>query len=133
MNKCSYYRNSLLKKNNNYSNTVNLNVANINKKYNYKNKFEECKNDQDETIIKCGLLKKQSLYYYDDLRKVALYDTPRIDYILPEKKIVKGRIFLTKECAAQLVKKINLNYIPLKEHIILCVKKDIIYHLGCLL
>ena len=124
MNKCSYYRKSLLKKNNNYANTVNLNVANINKKNNYKNKFEESKNAQDETIIKCGLLKKQSPYYYYDLRKVVLYDTPRIDYIDPEKKIVKGRIILTKECAAQLVKKNQFKlYTPKRTYYFMCKER----------
>ena len=119
MNKCSYYRKSLIKKNNNYLNTVKLN---INK--NHKNKFEESKNQEKDIIIKCGLLKKQSPYYYYDLRKVVLYDTPRIDYIDPEKNIVKGRIFLTKECAAQLTKSNQFKlYTPKRTYVFMCKER----------
>jgi serine/threonine protein kinase len=119
MNKCSYYRKSLIKKNNNYLNSVKLN---INK--NYKNKFEESKNQEKDIIIKCGLLKKQSPYYYYDLRKVVLYDTPRIDYIDPENNIVKGRIFLTKECAAQLTKSNQFKlYTPKRTYVFMCKER----------
>ena len=44
------------------------------------------------------------MYYYYDIRKVVLYDTPRIEYIEPEKLILKGTINLNKECSAQLIK-----------------------------
>ena len=119
MNKCSYYRKSLIKKNNNYLNTVKLN---INK--NHKNKFEESKNQEKDITIKCGLLKKQSPYYYYDLRKVVLYDTPRIDYIDPKKNIVKGMIFLTKECAAQLTKSNQFKlYTPKRTYVFMCKER----------
>ncbi len=55
-------------------------------------------------ILKKGLLKKRSPYYYYDLRKVVLYDTPRIDYLEPNTKILKGTILLDKSCNAELVK-----------------------------
>ena len=35
---------------------------------------------------------------------MVLYDTPRIEYIEPEKLILKGTINLNKECSAQLIK-----------------------------
>ena len=124
MNKRSYHTNHLIKKNNNFVNTVNLNVLNINKNYNNKNKFEECKNERNEIIIKCGLLKKQSPYYYYDLRRVVLYDTPRIDYIDPKNNLVKGRINLTKECTAQLIKKNQFKlYTPNRIYSFMCKER----------
>ena len=125
MNKCSYY-NKLFKNNYNFQNTVNLKNININKNYSYKykNKIEESKNENNETILKCGLLKKQSPYYYYDLRKLVLYDTPRIDYIDPEKGIVKGKIILTKECAAQLIKSNQFKlYTPKRTFIFMCKER----------
>ena len=55
-------------------------------------------------ILKKGLLKKRSPYYYYDLRRIVLYDTPRIDYLEPNTKILKGTILLDKSCNAELVK-----------------------------
>ena len=57
-----------------------------------------------DKILKKGLLKKRSPYYYYDLRRVVLYDTPRIDYLEPNTKILKGTILLDKSCKAELVK-----------------------------
>ena len=57
-----------------------------------------------DKILKKGLLKKRSPYYYYDLRRVILYDTPRIDYLDPDTKILKGTILLDKSCKAELVK-----------------------------
>ena len=57
-----------------------------------------------DKILKKGLLKKRSPYYYYDLRRVVLYDTPRIDYLDPDTKILKGTILLDKSCKAELVK-----------------------------
>ena len=124
MNKCSYYRKKINKKNNSNTNTVNLNQLVINDKFNNKKKFEESKNEESETIIKCGLLKKQSPYYYYDLRKIVLYDTPKIEYIDPEKKIVKGRIKLTKECYAQLTKSNQFKlYTPARTFVFMCKER----------
>jgi hypothetical protein len=112
------------KKNNSNTNTVNLNQLVINDKFNNKKKFEESKNEESETIIKCGLLKKQSPYYYYDLRKIVLYDTPKIEYIDPEKKIVKGRIKLTKECYAQLTKSNQFKlYTPARTFVFMCKER----------
>ena len=124
MSKCSYFKKLSMKNNNNYWNTVKLNNLNNNKNYNYKNKFEESKNSENETIIKSGLLKKQSPYYYYDLRKIILYDTPRIDYIDPERSIIKGRINLTKECYAQLVKSNQFKlYTPKRTFVFMCKER----------
>jgi serine/threonine protein kinase len=124
MSKCSYFKKLSMKNNNNYLNTVKLNNLNNNKNYNYKNKFEESKNSENETIIKSGLLKKQSPYYYYDLRKIILYDTPRIDYIDPERSIIKGRINLTKECYAQLVKSNQFKlYTPKRTFVFMCKER----------
>ena len=123
MNKCSYFK-KLSNKKNNYSNTVKLNNLNINKNHSYKIKFEESKNNENESIIKSGLLKKQSPYYYYDLRRIVLYDTPRIDYIDPEKNIIKGRINLTKECSAQLVKSNQFRlYTPKRTFVFMCKER----------
>ena len=124
MSKCSYFKKLSMKNNNNYLNTVKLNNLNNNKNYNYKNKFEESKNSENETIIKSGLLKNQSPYYYYDLRKIILYDTPRIDYIDPERSIIKGRINLTKECYAQLVKSNQFKlYTPKRTFVFMCKER----------
>ena len=123
INKCSYFK-KLSNKKNNYSNTVKLNNLNINKNHSYKNKFEESKNNENENIIKSGLLKKQSPYYYYDLRRIVLYDTPRIDYIDPEKNIIKGRINLTKECSAELVKSNQFRlYTPKRTFVFMCKER----------
>ena len=55
-------------------------------------------------ILKKGLLKKRSPYFFYNLRKVILYDTPRLDYIEPDTKLVKGSIMLDKTCSAELIK-----------------------------
>ena len=55
-------------------------------------------------ILKKGILKKRSPYYYYDLRKVILFDTPRIDYYEPNGKEKRGSIQLSKKCIAELVK-----------------------------
>ena len=124
MSKCSYFKKLSMKNNNNYLNNVKLNNLNNSKNYNYKNKFEESKNSENETIIKSGLLKKQSPYYYYDLRKIILYDTPRIDYIDPERSIIKGRINLTKECYAQLVKSNQFKlYTPKRTFVFMCKER----------
>jgi serine/threonine protein kinase len=127
MNKSSYFRRNLLKKinkNNNYQNTVELNILNNNLNKNNKNKFEENKNGQNEGILKSGLLKKQSPYYYYDLRKIVLYDTPRIDYIDPNKSLLKGRIILTQNCYAELIKSNQFKlFTPKRTFIFMCKER----------
>jgi len=105
MNKNYYFLKSLLKNNN------------------YKNRFEENKIEQKETILKSGLLKKQSQYIYYEKQKIILYDTPRIDFILPHKQI-KGRINLTKECYAELIKSNQFKlYTPERTYIFMCKER----------
>ena len=126
MNKCYYFKSRFFKKNNNFQNTVNFKNLNnnLNKNINYKNKFEESKNCQTERILKAGLLKKQSPYYYYDIRKIVLYDTPRIDYIDTNKSLIKGRIYLTKECYAELIKSNQFKlYTPKRTYYFMCKER----------
>ena len=120
MNKCSYYKKYLEKKNKNIKNEEKNdnkdNIINTNEKeeikeendedYFYKEfeKNNDIDNNGNERVIKIGLLKKQSPYFYYDLRKVILYDTPRIDYFDPEESLLKGSINLNKKCSAELIK-----------------------------
>ena len=69
-------------------------------------------------------MKKQSPYYYYDLRKIVLYDTPRIDYIDPDKSLLKGRINLTKECAAKLIKSNQFKlFTPERTFVFMCKER----------
>lgn len=112
--KCSYFRNFLEKMNKNYkynlSSVQSLNkMSDKNSDYFDNNENEKDKeiiieNSKNGKIIKSGLLKKKSPYFYYDIRKIILYDTPRIEYIDPEKLILKGTINLNKNCSAQLIK-----------------------------
>ena len=129
MNKCSYYKKYLEKKNKNKiknlndkkNNLENPKEENIENDEDYFNYDEEKEGDGNGRILKSGLLKKQSPYYYYDLRKVILYDTPRIEYIEPEKELLKGTINLTKKCSAQLIKKNQFKLItPKRTFIFMC-------------
>ena len=144
MNKCSFYKKHLEKKSkmkikeddekNNSSGDKNhlKNIKNINDKDNidmeenmddYFNE-EENKDDGNGRIIKRGLLKKQSPYFYYDLRKVILYSTPRIDYIDPETNVLKGTINLTKKCHSQLIKSNQFKLItPKRTYIFMCKER----------
>ena len=106
--KCSYFRKFLEKRNKNYkdylSDAQSSKSNDINSDYFNETEKEINNDNKNGKIIKSGLLKKQSPYYYYDIRKVVLYDTPRIEYIEPEKLILKGTINLNKECSAQLIK-----------------------------
>lgn len=121
LNKCSKY------KKNNFNNesdqiyenrTSNTSEMNNSKEEN--NKIE----DNDGKILKSGLLKKRSPYYYYDLRKVVLYDTPKIKYIEPEKYIIKGEINLDKQCSAELIKSNQFQLVtPNRTYIFMCKER----------
>ena len=128
--KCSYFRKFLEKRNKNYkdnlSNAQSLSkVSDITSDY-----FNNSENDKEESIneinkngkiLKKGLLKKKSPYFYYDIRKIVLYDTPRIEYIDPEKSILKGTINLNKKCSAQLTKSNQFELItPERTYIFMC-------------
>ena len=118
MNKCLKHRKSLSKKNNSFSNIININNNN------YLNKFEENKNEKNETILKSGLLKKRSPYYYYDKRKIILYDTPKIEYIEPNTLELRGRIHLTKECYAELIKSNQFKLVtPKRTYMFICKER----------
>ena len=54
------------------------------------------------------------------MQKIILYDTPRIDYMLPHKSI-KGTINLTKECYAELIKSNKFKlYTPERTYFFMC-------------
>ena len=133
--KCSYFRKFLEKKNKNYkdnlSNEKLSKVSDLTSDYfNIKEEPENEKekelnldnnNDKNGKIIKSGLLKKKSPYFYYDIRKVVLYDTPRIEYIDPEKMKLKGTINLDKKCSAQLIRSNQFELItPSRTFIFMC-------------
>ena len=145
MNKCSYYKKYLekrgknkkikedeekdnysgdksnLKNSNNMNNTNNIDMEENNDDYFYEG---EDKEDGNGRMIKCGLLKKQSPYFYYDLRKVILYNTPKIDYIDPETNVLKGTINLTKKCHSQLIKSNQFKLItPKRTYIFMCMER----------
>ena len=131
--KCSYFRKFLEKKNKNYKDNLSnvqslskisdMNSDYFNKENNENEKDKEINNDNNKNgkIIKSGLLKKKSPYFYYDIRKVILYDTPRIEYIDPDKLILKGTINLNKKCSAQLIKSNQFELItPQRTFIFMC-------------
>ena len=143
--KCSYFRKFLEKKNKNYK--ANLSsvlgsvnslskVNDINSDYFNKDIYDNDKeknnneNSKNGNVIKSGLLKKKSPYFYYDIRKVVLYDTPRIEYIDPDKLITKGTINLNKSCSAQLIKSNQFELItPKRTFIFMCKDRYDISHL----
>ena len=136
--KCSYFRKFLEKKNKNYKANLSSVIGSVNSltKVNDTNSdyFNKDINDNDKeknnnenskngngNVIKSGLLKKKSPYFYYDIRKVVLYDTPRIEYIEPENLIIKGTINLNKNCSAQLIKSNQFELItPKRTFIFMC-------------
>ena len=133
MNKCSYYKKILEKRNkgknsnnDNIKDKINENNQNKNDK-NFNDNEEDINNKENGSngrVLKIGLLKKQSPYFYYDLRKVILYDTPRIEYIDPDKSLLKGTIILSKECSAQLIKTNQFKLItPKRTFIFMCKER----------
>ena len=91
--------NLLKNQNKNEKNEVNISNTSLNSMGS--NASQDSSNSH---ILKKGLLKKRSPYFFYNLRKVILYDTPRLDYIEPNTKLVKGSIMLDKTCSAELIK-----------------------------
>ena len=85
-------------------NSIKTNSHNSLSEYSKSNKSSIYQDPHGDKVLKSGTLKKRSPYFYYDLRKVILISTPRIDYIDPETKEVKGTIPLDKSCNAELVK-----------------------------
>ena len=85
-------------------NSIKTNSQNSLSEYSKSNKSSIYQDPHGDKVLKSGTLKKRSPYFYYDLRKVILISTPRIDYIDPETKEVKGTIPLDKSCNAELVK-----------------------------
>ena len=103
------------------------NIEQINKDENInKNKITQngIYKDMYGNILKKGILKKKSPYFYYDLRKVILYDTPRLDYYDTETKELKGTIILDKSCSAELIK--NNQFLlktPKRNYTFMCKEK----------
>lgn len=51
--------------------------------------------------LKKGMLEKKSPWFHYNTRRIVLDSTPRLEYSDPEKNIVKGSIYLTKNCKAE--------------------------------
>ena len=127
MEKCKKFKNSC-NLNNQINNENNIEDGEIENKS--ENKIEESEKNKDNgedknlKILKCGLLKKQSPYYYYDLRKVVLDDSPKMVYIEPEKMIIKGTINLNKKCSAELIKSNQFKLItPKRTFIFMCKER----------
>ena len=133
--KCSYFRKFIEKKNKNYKDNLSNAPSMSKMSDNYSDYFNIIENNEMDKefetnnenknkngkIIKSGLLKKKSPYFYYDIRKVILYDTPRIEYIEPEKLILKGTINLNKDCSAKLIKSNQFELItPKRTFIFMC-------------
>lgn len=88
-----------------------------------KSKLEEKANRKIE-IIKEGLVEKKSPYLHYNTRKIILDSTPKIEYIDPDKEIVKGVIYLTKECKAEFVSPYKFNLITPKRVFIFKVQEN---------
>ena len=109
-------RKNLMIKNNYFMNSFSE------KNINYKNINGENKKEQKENILKTGFLKKQSNYIYYEKQKIILYDTPRIDLILPHES--KEKIDLTRECYAELIKSNKFKlYTPERTFIFMCKER----------
>jgi len=110
-------RQNLMNKNNYFLNSL------LEKKINYKNTYEENKKEKNETILRSGSLKRQIKYIYYEKQKVILYDTPRIDLILPYKSI-KEKINLSRECYAELIKSNKFKlYTPERTYFFMCKER----------
>ena len=111
--------------NKNENNSNNIEGINYNEKINKNKKIQnEIYKDMYGHILKKGLLKKKSPYLYYDLRKLILYDTPRLDYFDPETKELKGSIILDKSCSAELIK--NNQFLlktPKRNYTFMCKEK----------
>ncbi len=65
---------------------------------------EEKENLEDEVkIIKEGLVRKKSPWFYYNTRKIILYNSHKIEYVDPSNHCVRGVIFLSSECKSILI------------------------------
>ena len=125
MDKCPKYRkkSNVKKDEQNNENNNTQNSTEINLKKNIRNEKPNEKKENGK-VLKCGLLKKQSPYYYYDLRKLILYDTPKINYVDPKLLILKGTINLDKSCSAELIKSNQFKLItPKRTFVFMCKER----------
>ena len=125
INKCSYYK-KFMEKRNKYKEKDDISSKRNEedkKDEEYFNDAESIKDSNNE-IIKSGLLKKRSPWFYYDTRRVILYNTPRIEYIDPETSILKGTIELNKNCSAELIKSNQFQLVtPKRTYIFMCKER----------
>ena len=112
---------------NNQNENITKNIEEINEDENInKNRISqnEIYKNMYGNILKKGLLKKKSPFFYYNLRKVILYDTPRLDYYDPDTKELKGSIILDESCSAELIK--NNQFLlktPKRNYTFMCKEK----------
>ena len=125
INKCSYYK-KFMEKRNKYKEKDDISSKRNEedkKDEEYFNDAETIKDSNNE-IIKSGLLKKRSPWFYYDTRRVILYNTPRIEYIDPETSTLKGTIELNKDCSAELMKSNQFQLVtPKRTYIFMCKER----------
>ena len=125
INKCSYYK-KFMEKRNKYKEKDDISSKRNEedkKDEEYFNDAETIKDSNNE-IIKSGLLKKRSPWFYYDTRRVILYNTPRIEYIDPETSTLKGTIELNKDCSAELIKSNQFQLVtPKRTYIFMCKER----------
>ncbi len=68
-----------------------------------KGKEEKENLEVEVKIIKEGLVKKKSPWFYYNKRKIILYNSHKIEYIDPSNHCVRGVIFLSSECKSILI------------------------------
>lgn len=68
-------------------------------------KSEDLKSHGKSTlmILKQDIIEKKSPWFHYNKRKLVLDSSPKIDYIDPDKNVVKGAIYLNKLCFANFV------------------------------
>lgn len=75
-------------------------------------------------IIKEQEVEKKSPYFYYNTRLLKLDSTPKIEYIDPESKAVKGTIYLSLECEAKVVNTGKFELVTPKRTFVFKVKDD---------
>ena len=123
MDKCSEYKKYLEQKNKRNNKDIKDHIENsfISE---FSNSVFSKDVDKSDRIIKQGLLKKQSPYFYYDLRLIKLYDSPKIEYLEPEKSILKGTINLSKKCCAELLKRNQFKLVtPERTFVFMCKER----------
>lgn len=76
-------------------------------------------------VLKEGIVKKKSPWFHYNTRKLILYSTSKIEYLDSRKNIVKGVIYLNKDCKAVLEDNNSFELITPKRTFVFKVRKMI--------